>query len=263
MAHDENYDYTAGDSIPEEALNAENFVIGGSGAIDHDAAKVEAENSFHDLEPGNYLLKVTGFGKVELKSKTTWINGQAVQYNAPQVEVRFADANDPSGRIRAFFLLPPDDPTFLKYYNQGGNEKGSPQSVGFFAKQFSQFINDLFPGEAFDVVNGRTVLSAKVKQLSNWKGRMVWAQVEMGRENPNAINPTTGEPYPVRTQIKMYSYRTYVAGEPCPLDAPKKAAGRAHAGGQDAGAKMRAAIARDHLVTNGAAVAAAAGLDDI
>lgn len=267
MAYDENYDYTAGESIPEETLNADNFSIGGSGATEFDPNKIEAENSFHDLEPGNYLLKVIGFGKIELKAKTTFINGQAVQYSAPQVEVRFADADNPSGRIRAYFLLPPDDATFLKYYNTGGNEKGSVQSVGFFAKQFAHFIDRLFPEAAYTVVNGRKVLSDQARSLANWKGRAVWAQVEMGKTSGN-VDPTTGDPYPARPQIKMYSYRAYEAGAKCPHGekGPRAALPGGQATGATGGRTAAAALAgagAGHAGVNGAALAAASGLDDI
>ena len=260
-----DYDYTAGDSIPESALDAENFSIGGTGAVDYDSRQIEEENSFHDLEPGNYLLKVVGFGKVELKAKTTHINGQAVQYSAPQVEVRLADANNLGGRIRAFFLLPPDDAVFLKYYNQGGNEKGSPQSKGFFAKQFRQFIDNLFPGTAYTTVKGQVVLSDQARSLGNWKGRLIWAQVEMGKASAN-VDPTTGDPYPARAQIKMFSYRAYVEGRPCPHDEPgpyKKVTRAGSPGRPVAIDPVSAGLVDAPVRVNGAAVAAAAGLDDI
>jgi hypothetical protein len=222
----EDYDYTQGEDIPESAMSAENFSIGGSGVIEHDANKTEQENSFRDLEPGDYLLKVIGFGDVAPKAKSGFLNGQSVQYQVYQVEVRFADTQDPSGRIRAYFQLPPEDPAHLKYYNKCTTDKEGKKPPGFMAKQFDHFIDRLLPDAAYSVVKGSKVLSPLARQLSNWKGRLIWAQVDEGKQDATKTNPTTGEPYPARAQIKMFSYRAYKEGEgsPYPAKGTKRAA---------------------------------------
>lgn len=213
----EEHDYTAGDSIPESALNADDFVIGGSGEVAADTAKTEAENVFWDLEPGNYLLRVTGFGKIESRRKDTFVNAQPVGYDAFQVEVRFCDDAAPGGRIRSYFLLPPEAPADLLGYNHGTNEKGTAE--GFQMKIFDQFIKNLLGDQAFviDPKTGSKRLSDYAKKIVHWKGRKVWAQVEAGKSfGPPKINPTTGEPFPARDQIKLFSFKPFVEGQGVP-----------------------------------------------
>lgn len=213
---DPNHDYTAGESIPEEAMNADDLVIGGSGAIDHDPNRTEQENSFRDLTPGFYLLKVIGFGKADRKPFDAYINGQPVNYQAINLEVKFADANDPGARTRNFFRLPPENEQELFYYNHGTNSGGKAE--GFMSKVFDHFIDRLLPGQAYITdAKGRKVLSPTAKSVANWKGRLIWA--EIAEEKSGGINPSTGEPYPIRTQIKLFSFRPYVEGAPSPYPA--------------------------------------------
>lgn len=259
-------DWTQGEGLPEEALSAENFVIGGTGATNHDADTIESENSFSDLEPGDYLLKVSGFGKFEKKLHPTFINGQPVNYEAYQVVVRFADASNPRATITNLFRLPPENVDDLNAYNNGTNNKGTGGS-SFLAKIFVHFLDKLFPGEAWvSDGNGGKVMSPKAKTLANWKGRPIWAQVEAKEQEKDAsgepkINPTTGEPYPPRNQIKLFSFRPSVEGGPSPF--PQKAA-KPPAAGQRTTRANPTAVAAPVGVGMGAPNGFAdAGLDDI
>lgn len=253
--YDETHDYTQGDSIPESALNADDLVIGGSGAIDHDPDKTEAENSFRDLAPGVYLLNVVGFGKAELKSFDAYVNGQPVSYSAYSLEVRFADSSDPTGRIRNFFRLPPENDQELFYYNHGTNASG--KSEGFMSKVFDHFIDRLLPGKAYVTdAKGRKVLSPFARTLANWKGAKIWAEV--AEEKSSGVNPSTGEPYPPRCQIKLFSFRPFVEGAPSPY--PTKVATNGKPSNIFAGAAARQAAKVAH---NPQAAMANSGVDAI
>ncbi|WP_406698546.1 hypothetical protein V5E97_06650 [Singulisphaera sp. Ch08] len=206
----EERDYTAGDSIPVDDL-----VLGDS-AVGHDAAEVEANNVSGTLAPGNHLLKVVGFGKEAKKVlKKTFINGKAVSYETLQVSVRLADVNN-TGVIFQSLLLPPNDAQSALYYNHGTNDKGKAE--GFLASVFYQFIGRVFPGQ---VEKGKP-LPPIARSLKNWLGKQAWATVEMdkGGYQKEGIDPETDEPYAPsepRPQIKMFSFRDYVPGQPCPL----------------------------------------------
>lgn len=209
-----DYDYTAGEPIPEAALNAEDIVLGDDAGVEHETAKTESENAFGDLAPGNHLLHVTGFGKAEKKLFDTYINAQRVSYEAFQVSVRLADEAN-TGSIFVNLRLPPDDKMGRMYYNHGTNAEGKPKSAGFMARIFGQFIDNLIPGAILE--DGR--LSPFAKALKNWNGKKVWAQVEDG--DGGQIDKRTGLPYPPKPQVGMFMFRKFVEGQPCPLPAPR------------------------------------------
>lgn len=203
------YDYTAGDSIPvpsDADVKAEDLVIGGDAAIDHDADEAESSGAFGDLLPGIYLLTVAGFGKTEKKLHDTHFNGQPVNYEAWQVSVRFTDSHN-TGSIFNHFRLPPNGGNDLLLYNHGTNAAG--KAGGFMSAVFGHFIQRLIPGS---YEKGKP-LSLNARALKNWVGRKVWAVVEDAQAPADPgkvkIDKKTGLPFPPKPQIKLYSFRQF------------------------------------------------------
>lgn len=215
----QNHDYTAGEPIPVEDL-----VIQGDATVEHSADEAESNNVVGTLPPGNYLLRVAGFGKdAKPVQKTTFINGQKVAYVATQISVRLVDEAN-TGSIWQNLLLPPADKTHLHYYNHGKNANGKAE--GFLASVFFHFVGRIIPGSA---EKGKP-LGPVARNLKNWLNKKVWATIEMDKGGfvRDGIDEKTGLPYAPtepRPVVKMFSFREHREGEPCPLPAVAGAQG--------------------------------------
>lgn len=168
--------------------------------IERDAASRE----FRPIEPGDHELFVAGFKEAPKQvHRTGYLNGQQVSWRPYQVCVRLAKVTDPNATILDWFDVPPDDPTEWPAYQQASKNPDG-KNPGFGSEKFGHFISRL--GWPFPK-GGR--LPADAKRLGNWKGRRIHATVELERvkAGQERIDQTTGQPFPPRSQVKLYSYR--------------------------------------------------------
>lgn len=221
------YDYTAADvaAAPSSTVGAPipGATAGGIDLMNMEIADTapavsldEADAAgFGNLPPGNYLLKVAGFGpNPQMKPMKTFLNGKAAAYNSLMISVRLVDVGG-KGSIFENLFLPPSDPAQLVAYNEGTNAKGTGK--GFVAGTLYQFLGHLIPGS---VEKGKP-LSPIARKPANWINRLIWAQVEMEKEGfqKEGIDPKTDKPFeplPPRPRVRLRSYREYVEGQPCP-----------------------------------------------
>lgn len=217
MSHDYTQGSTPGDSIPPE--NIEDMEIGGGDyAYQTDSQQVAEDNVSGTLEPGNYLLKLVRFGgKVETKEYNVFLNGQKARYISKSLSVMLADSEG-TGVIFQNLVLPPDDPAQMNAYCHGKKKADDKGNGGFFANQFVNFLGALIPNS---IVKGEP-MAPIARKLSNWKDQLVWAQVEMDKGGyvKEGIDQATGKafaPTEPRPQVKLFSFRPHVAGEPCPF----------------------------------------------
>jgi hypothetical protein len=221
-----DYDYTKQDSGTGEAFDPNSYIVGGV-APTQGADDIERERARREPPAGDHEFIVTGFLKApELKNRNGYYNGQAYNYNVPTVGVRLSLAKDPGASIIDFFDIPPDaaDQTAAAMYLYG-SKNADGKNAGFMASKFLHFIDRL----GFPVVKGQALPAIP---LGAWIGRRIVATIELQTQKDQQtgqpkVNPTTGEPYPPRAQVKLFSYRPAqatiagpVMGQPSPQPAP-------------------------------------------
>ncbi len=217
------YDYTENDVItggqPTNTADTmdDNFEIGGV-TMAHDADEIEAARARREPPPGTHEFIVSGFLKApELKPRSGYVNGQSVGWTSYTLGVRLALASDPGATVADFFDLPPSDPQEQSYYvNASKNADG--KNAGFMAEKFGHFIGRL----GFVTPKGQPI-PPEARRPKNWIGRRVIATVEMqaqkGADGQPKLNMATGEPFPPRAQVKLFSYKP-VMGQPVAQTAP-------------------------------------------
>lgn len=185
----------------------------GQVAYQRDANDIEADRARKEPPAGEHEFVVQGFLKApEVKTKTTYYNGQQYSYNVPSVGVRLTMVNDPSATVIDFFELPPADA-----YGQGlyihGSTKPDGKNAGFMAEKFGHFLSRL----GFPLVKGQPI-PAEACRLGAWIGRKVVATIEYQQttefnhatqKREPKVNVATGEPYPARAQVKLFSYKVH------------------------------------------------------
>lgn len=212
------YDYTreqgqgqGGASVDPE-FDPSQFNMGGDVEALHGADKIEKEASDRDYQapaPGDYTFVVTGFFKApERVEKSGWVGGQFAKVNPYKVGVKLGVKDRTNFSLIEWFELPPDDPTEARAW-QVLNKKadGKTQDAGFMYRKLEHFVGRL----GFDWQKGARMPQA-AKNLGNWIGREINATVEAGRQQKDEhgqpkCDPSTGQPYPVKPGIKLFSFR--------------------------------------------------------
>lgn len=203
-----SYDYTQG-----QAESVEDLVIGGDVVLEHDADTTEAlaeERQFFNLEPGTHTCVITGFitpkDKGPRKLVSLFMSGQERKVELYSVIVKFGEVSDPRHQVTDQFYLPPDNKTDLQWYNFGSPSTKPNSPAGFHAEKFGHFLNRVFGGFS----KGQPI-PPDARVLKNWVGRQVQLEVVAGKDD-GRVDPSTGKPYPPRTQVKLYSYRSVGSG---------------------------------------------------
>jgi len=214
---DDNFDWATGQDFapqagasqefggdPTQPANAEDFEFAPIAAV-NSAEEIEeaaASREFRPIPLGEHLLVVAGFhGYPKPVYRTGYYRGQSVSWTAYSVGVRLALASDPQATMLDFFDLPPTSPTEVQYY-QHASKGTDGKNAGFFAEKFTHFISRLgwpFPKGA--------PIPIEACKIGNWKGREIIATIEMGKVNKDKIDLTTGQPFPPRPQVKLFSFR--------------------------------------------------------
>lgn len=204
----DDFDWTTGHftgGSPEAGIDDFEFADAPPALRDADEIERDATaREFKPIEPGDHELFVAGFKEAPKQvHRTGFLNGQQVSWRPYQVCVRLGKVSDPNATILDWLDVPPDDPAEWPAYQQASKNPDG-KNPGFGSEKFAHFIARL--GWPFPK-GGR--LSSKAKRLGNWKGRRIHATVELERvkAGQERIDPTTGMPFPPRTQIKLFSYR--------------------------------------------------------
>jgi len=210
----DGYDYTAQDRAMMQGHgqgqgagqgDADDFVVGDV-AYARDADAMEADRSWKSPPVGDHEFFVSGFfKKPELIKREGYVNGAYVVYNPYKVAVKLSMVSDPTCTVIDFFDAPPADPAGVHaYLNASKNPDG--KNPGFMAEKFGHFVARL----GFPFAKGQPI-PAEARRLANWKGRRIVATIELQDQKDNQgqarIDPTTGEPYPPKASVKLFSYR--------------------------------------------------------
>ena len=198
-------DWTQGNGTASEAQSivAADFVLGGDvDAVDADALEAEAkERATFPVPPGPAHLELVGwYQNPTLETKRVYVDGQEYTLSSFAVTPKFAVVGNLQYQIGNWFLLPPDDPREYQLYVRGSTQKDG-STAGFYAQVFGHFINRLFDGQ----FSAGQKLPPHIRSLANWVGRRIHCEVQPGRPSTK-VDPRTGRPYPIRPQIKLYSW---------------------------------------------------------
>ena len=197
------YDYTQEGT---GGLDLENYEIQAI-VTESDANEIEQERSRKDPPAGDHEFFVSGFlDKPKAKARNAWYNGQQYSYEVIAIGVRLSMVSDPTASVIDFFDLPPADGGAQTVY-KFGTPKNDSKNPGFMFSKFAHFLGRL----GFAVEKGKP-LPADALKLANWKGRRIVATIESQvQKDPTTgqpkVNPTTGEEYAPRAQVKLFSYR--------------------------------------------------------
>jgi hypothetical protein len=204
-AVDKDIDWETGQVVPGSAAdpntNIDDFEFGDVTfkRTAEEVAEEAASREFHPPPAGDHEFFVAGFFNApERVYRTGYLNNKEVSWYPYKLGVRLAVVDQPQLSLLDFFDLPPDDPREMDAYLNATKGKDG-KNPGFGAEKFGFFIARLgwpYPKGA--------PLPAEAKKLGNWRNRRT---VELQENRNNKINPTTGEPYPPRSQIKLFSYR--------------------------------------------------------
>lgn len=181
------------------------------------AEEIEHERARRPVPPGDHEMIVVGFDKLKQGAKTAYYQGKEYAYTVMQVGVRLALASDPSCTILDYFDLPPAQGNDQVLYTYG-SRNADGKNPGFMAEKFCHFIARI----GWTYTKGQP-FPEEATQLKNWKGRRVICTIvleqEKGPDKQPKTDPSTGEPYPPRPQIKLFSYRPAAANTPAQLHA--------------------------------------------
>lgn len=205
MSTDSNYDYTANDNIPGvQADDGDLTQLAVATMEMRPVEEIEAENQFHDLPPGEYLLKVTKIMGVTPKQRTVTVGGRMAAYTSPHVVLQFGLPDQPNQTVQDSFFFPPADKLEQQAYTAGvvipDNPNAKPGKPGFEANKYQQFVQ-------------RIAKDGGIRTISDFVGATVIARVQAGQ-------PYEGRDGQMRKgypKIQLFSYRS-------PSD-PKPAAG--------------------------------------
>jgi hypothetical protein len=157
---------------------------------------------------GEHVCQVADVGEPRTKMTDVWFEGRLVAIETREVMVQFADINDPSQTVRAYFRLPSDLPWPAERYFRG-TSKERDKFLNFHVRNVSFFIEKLgfwregsnFPDEAWDP--------------ASWVGLDVALTVQVQKPRPSVASETMAgveEAQQERTEIKLFSYRLTPAG---------------------------------------------------
>jgi len=198
-------DYTAQDRVQEQDF--EDYQFAGY-APERTADEIEQDRGWKSPPPGEHEFIVKGFAKApQPQARKGYLAGQEVQWTAYSVGVRLALASDPSCTVIDYFDLPPQSPQEqISYLHASKNPDG--KNPGFMAEKFGHFVARL----GFPFAKGQPI-PIEARTLKNWKGRRIVATVELqDSKDPVTggpkLNPATGEPYPPKAAVKLFSYRS-------------------------------------------------------
>lgn len=205
------YDYTENDIITggqaasDPAAAFDNFEVAGV-TMAHDADEIEVARARREPPPGDHEFFVQGFWKApEYKSRSGYVNGQAVSWGCYTLGVRLAMVSDPAATVLDFFDLPPAVPFEQSHY-LNATSKADGKNAGFMAEKFGHFISRL----GWPTPKGQP-MPEDARKPKNWIGRRIVATIEYqaqkGADGQPKMNPATGEPYPPRAQVKLFSYK--------------------------------------------------------
>jgi len=200
------YDYTQDDAATADG--SDDFSFGGV-SYDKTADQIESERARRDVPPGEHEFFVSGFLALPPKSslKQGYVDGKAVSYNAYDLGVRLSMVGDPAASVIDFFHLPShgehDKRCFMK-----ASKKPDGKNAGFMAEKLGVFLDRL----GFNMPKGAPI-PAEAQNIKNWKGRKIVATIELQEQkdslgNPR-VNPSTGEPYPPKASVKLFTYRPH------------------------------------------------------
>ncbi len=207
MGYGHDDDYTA---LPASGNNAEDdYVIGSVVAAGFDADKVEQENTFRNIEPGEHLLIVQNVTLNDGAFTFVTLDGRQTGYTSRSVRVQLAMPNDKRATISDFFTLPPSNPSELDAYFRGiprpreGEVQKPDAKGGFAANKFFYFMDRL------GFVDPATkALTPEGGRVNSWKGRAIYVTVTEGKGTYTVRSGKhQGEVRPNGPQIKMFSYR--------------------------------------------------------
>lgn len=203
---DPNFDWTTGQPIPQNDADIDDFEMAAP-VFDRDAEEIEQDRARREPPAGDHEFAVTGFWKKpEPVTRYGHFNGQQVSWIAWKVGVRLAMVADTAATVLDFFDLPPNDQREQTYYLHA-SKNADGKNPGFMAEKFGHFISRL----GWPYPKGSPI-PPEARKIGNWKGRRIVATIELTEQkDPNTgeakYNPTTGEPYPPRAQVKLFSYR--------------------------------------------------------
>jgi hypothetical protein len=167
-----------------------------------EVAEDAASREFRPIPPGDRELFVAGFFKSpERVFRTGYLDGKEVSWYPYKLGVRLAWVDDPQASVLDFFDLPPDDPREMPAYLDASKGQDG-KNPGFGAEKFGFFISRL----GYPYPKGSPI-PREARKPTNWLNRRIQATIVLQESDPNKLNPTTGEPYPPRSQIKLFSYR--------------------------------------------------------
>lgn len=202
MSHDD--DYTANDIPGVQADETDLTQLAVATMEMRPVEEIEAENQFHDLPPGEYLLKVTKIMGVTPKQRSVTMNGQLAAYTSPHVVLQFGLPDQPNQTVQDSFFFPPNNKLEQQAYTLGcvipTDPNGKPGKPGFEANKYQQFVQ-------------RLAKDGGIRTIADFVGAMVIARVQAGQ-------PYEGRDGQMRKgypKIQLFSYRS-------PSD-PKPAAG--------------------------------------
>jgi hypothetical protein len=188
---------------------ADDYVIGSVVATGFDADKVEQENAFRDIPPGDHLLVIQDVKIYDGAFSYVILDGRQTGYTSRSVSVRLALPNDKRATLNDFFTLPPDNPSELDAYFRGipkpkeGEAMKPDAKGGFAANKFFYFMDRL------GFVDPATkALTPAGGRISSWKGRTIYATVTAGKGTYTVKSGKhQGEVRPNGPQVKMFSYK--------------------------------------------------------
>lgn len=171
------------------------------------AREIEEESGNDEPPSGEHRFRVLGVESAKRVDRDVYVGGQLKSYHTFGGMLNLARADKPSQKIRAYVELPPNAPDEFDAYYHGKKMVEAKGAGGFLAKQFFHLVEAL----GFPVAKGQP-LPAEACAVRNWVGRELYATVQPGRDDQVRINPRTGAPYPVRNEIKAFSYRSLAEG---------------------------------------------------
>lgn len=197
-----DYDYTANDNVPVADEDLTQMPIAAMEM--RPVEEIESENQFHDIPPGEYLLKVTKIVKVEPKNRSVTVAGRINAYTSPVVVLQFGLPDQPNMTVQDSFAFPPASKLEQVAYTTGctvpDRPDGKPGKPGFEANKYQQFVQRLHKAEP-------------IKTIADLVGATVVARVQPAESYEQ--NGVMKKGYP---KIKLFSYRS--PNDPTPPSGP-------------------------------------------